>query len=554
MNPEQVHEPESSVVASPTSHDDVTKAIEKEHETLLANKPLDESADGVTIKALIEELKLLADPEKKLEHAIVFMQQALSQSGVPHFKEFWEVRRICLDLFKENISPSVRMSLWTRYSELCRQARKLKEIFDEQSAFAVEQIEIAVSAIENEVNYLPDLLEKMPEVDFGIECRSLGDHTNRYKELQRELNLLNTYATKTNSLRKELIKTEMRIRSKNRFFERLSKLGDAVFPRRKELIQEVSKLFQQDVDHFIEKTFTDELKTQELFDAREEIKALQATAKVLTLNTECFSETRKRLSECWDSIKNVVKERKKEVSEQRAQYKKAKDEFSSELEALKTRVEAKEIADKEAEKLLDDISNRMRKTPLGKIEIRELRDVVRVVRDQIYQKMHAEETEKKKEAKKRELEAKEFFDSCRQTLQTLLSELKQGSVEECEARYQEALIQVAKAQCTRAQKQELETVIRKIKDGITDLKDQALLSDDERMELSSLEELLSERRERKQEIRQEIESLRRLRGSSGLDISQAMQYNELMESQKERLEKIEAGIREIEDKIDRLHT
>ncbi|MCE5293010.1 MAG: hypothetical protein LLF94_00165, partial [Chlamydiales bacterium] len=172
----------------------------------------------------IQALRATNEPERKLDIAIQFMEERLAQTGVPHFKEFWDARRICLDLFKENINPTSLVHLLARYSELCRQARKLKEIFDEQSAFAAEQIEIAVAAIEAEIQRLQEILDDLPQVEFAIECYALRDHYTDYSDMQRELNLLNTYATKTSGLRKELIKTEMRIRQKNKFFERLSKL------------------------------------------------------------------------------------------------------------------------------------------------------------------------------------------------------------------------------------------------------------------------------------------------------------------------------------------
>lgn len=551
---EVISELQQESTTTDVSHDEITKAIEQEHQALLAHKPKGEVVGGQTFTSLLAEMKALEDSEKKLEHAVQFMQDALSQTGVPHFKEFWEVRRLCLDLFKENINPLVRMSLWTKYSELCRQARKLKEIFDEQSAFAVEQIEIAVSAIESEVAYLADLLEKMPEVCFEVQSHAITPHLARYKELQRELNLLNAYAIKTNTLRKELIKTEMRIRSKNKFFERLSKLGDAIFPRRKELIQQVSELFVQDVEGFISKTFADELKTQALFDARDEIKALQSVAKVLTLNTESFSNTRKSLSQCWDTIKDVVKERKKEVSEQRAQYKKGRDQFFEELETLKKRFEANELSDRDADRALDDILQRMRNTPLGKFEVRELRDKAKELQLEISQKAHAEEIEKKKEAKRKEQEAKERFVRHKELIMQLIDDTENGSLDECMTRYEELLIVTGKENFTRGQKQEVEALLRKIKDALTDLKDSALLSDDARMELSSLTALLNERKERRREIKSEIDSLKKLQGGSGLDISRAMEYNELMETQRARLEKIEAGICEIEEKIEQLHS
>ena len=54
--------------------------------------------------------------EGKIRLSIDFMRAALSNSGTPRFKDFWEGRKICLPLFKENISPKVRSQLWSSYS------------------------------------------------------------------------------------------------------------------------------------------------------------------------------------------------------------------------------------------------------------------------------------------------------------------------------------------------------------------------------------------------------------------------------------------------------
>jgi len=181
-------------------------------------------------------LKECREPDKKLELVIHFMETTLSQQGTPHFKDFWEAKKRCLELFREHINPIARVHLWARYSELSREARKLKELFDEESAFAVEQIEMALHAIEDEVAKIPELIAASTPFQFRVHAKNLHHNEPLYKELQTELDFLNAYASKITALRKELIKTDMRIRSKNQFFGRLSALGDAVFPKRKELI------------------------------------------------------------------------------------------------------------------------------------------------------------------------------------------------------------------------------------------------------------------------------------------------------------------------------
>lgn len=516
--------------------------------------PAPTTASLADFEQFMKALRDAQEPERKLDIAIQFMQQRLAQAGVPHFKEFWDARRICLDLFKENINPTSRVHLWASYSELCRQARKLKEIFDEQSAFAAEQIEIAVAAIESELAQVAEYLDQMPLVDLGVDCRSLDAHLEEYRTIQRELNLLNTYATKTSGLRKELIKTEMRIRQKNKFFERLSKLGDAIFPRRKELIQKVSQLFMQDVDNFIKTTFVSELKTVQLFTVRDEIKALQSIAKVLTLNTEAFSSTRKTLSECWDSIKNVVKERRKVASEQKSAYKEHRDQFVAELEALKASFEAKEVTSQAAETKLEEISGRMRNTSLGKLEIRELRDMVRDLRQVFTAHTQSEDTLRRQQANKKEQEKKARIEAVRQELQALGSDQTTLAIEELERALEPLTKEVATLTVPRAEKQEFDKLVRNVRDLIAEKKEQKLLSlsEGDREAIGKLKDLLKEKKLNRQTIKSQIDTWRKESGSSGVSIGQAMQYNEMIENEKQRLEKVEGGIDELQAMISKL--
>ena len=291
LSHEEMHMPETDKNAENHSN-----SLEK---PLVEEDPSRNSAHHQHFEKFLKELEKQADSEAKLQFAVDFMEASLAQSGTPHFKSFWEARSICLQLFKENISPALRATLWTKYNELSKEARRLKEILDEQSAFAVEQIEIAVKALESDIASFEEQIQKIQPGDFGMQSQALANRLPHYQQLQGKLNLLNTHAARINALRKELIRTEMRVRQKNKFFQRLSAAGDKVFPQRKELIKEVSDSFIADIDAFIGKYFTDNDFHNSLFSLREEIKALQNMAKVLTLNTHSFTHTRMRLSECW---------------------------------------------------------------------------------------------------------------------------------------------------------------------------------------------------------------------------------------------------------------
>lgn len=252
-----------------------------------------------------------SDPDAKLALAIGFMEKALAQSGSPQFRIFWELRKRCQEFFRESLPPGVRTTLWARYTELSDEARRLKGILNEQTEFAVEQIEMAVKGIEEDLERIPQLIENTPKVPLPVYCQALESRESTYQAIQHELNLLNASASRVNALRKELIKTDMRIGQKNRLFQRLSAAGDRIFPRRKELIKTMSDAFTSDVDQFIAVAFG-KGPGDALAGIREEIKSLQTMAKTLTLNTQSFNSTRKHLSECWDKLKEVQKTQRQE--------------------------------------------------------------------------------------------------------------------------------------------------------------------------------------------------------------------------------------------------
>src|SRR5262249_12731758 len=150
---------------------------------------------------------------------INFMRDCLAQEGTPNFKGFWAARTICLPFFKETLTASVRVQLWGEYIELTREGRRLKTLLDEESAFAVEQIDLAIKALEEEIKgyhaHLEEILSKTADIEFPGQPKTLEANLSLYQRLQKQLNLLNVYASKINALRKELIRTEMRIRQKN---------------------------------------------------------------------------------------------------------------------------------------------------------------------------------------------------------------------------------------------------------------------------------------------------------------------------------------------------
>ncbi len=540
----------------PPEHENPENPLEPAQEAL-QDDVLKEESEGVDrrdhsgLESALAEVHKAETLDLKVQTTVDLMEKALAQTGAPHFKTFWELRKLALDFFKENITPALRLQLWGRYTELTKEARRLKEILDEQTAFAVEQIEIAIKALEDEQASFAERLETATDVDFGVRSATLEARDDFYRSRQRELQLLNAEATRINALRKELIKTEMRVRQKNKFFQRLSAAGDRVFPRRKDLIKEVSESFITDVEAFVNNSFDNTDLVDSLFFLREEIKALQTVAKVLTLNTRSFTQTRTRLSESWEKVKILEKERKKERLKKKAQYRQQFDELAQKIDEVVKAFANDGLSTNDATKQLDEISSEMRSTELGRDEITDLRQKLNEAFNPIRDKLRQGEEDRKREEVEREQARKSRIESLRQRIEALLNSPLDSTVDAITTERNAILEEMSDKTITRIEKVELERLIKPVRDLLADRRALALLSlsADDQQTLSQLREFHKERLSLRQEIKAQLEHYRKTIGSSGLDFEQAMQYHEQQRLEKERLDKADSAIREIEQKI-----
>lgn len=501
-------------------------------------------------KTLLAQFQEEQDPEKKLNLLIDFMEGTLAQSGSPRFKEFWEARKLSLELFKEVVNPQVRTHLWTRYSELSKEARRLKDLLDEESAFNVEQIELAIASLEAECQNTDAQKDQQGPVELPSPCKTLEQGMDFFEPRQRELNLLNAHATRINALRKELIRIEMRIRQKNKFFQRLSQAGDLVFPRRKVLIDEVSEKFREYVTQFVETYFANGVRESHFF-LRDEIKGLQGAAKAFTLSAQVFKETRLRLSDCWDNLKAEEKELKKHRQEQKEVFKQNYHDLALLLEEISQKFQAKELSISAAEKELDAFSQEMRNRDLGRDEVRALRDALDTVGESLYAEAKKEEEDRLKEAQQRDLERKELVQTYRNRIAEFIQTSAAHDIETIEANRASLAEEIAASGLPRHEKQDLDKCFRPLKDLLVEKSEERLLNlpENDRQALEQLQELLKERKLRRQEQRELTDELRTAAGASSLDFVKALDISQQLAQEKEKLEKMNAGIRELEDKI-----
>ena len=314
------------------------------------------------------KLKTISSNEHKIQYCLSEMKDAISD-GKTEFKKFWEIKHVCLNLFKEQIPSIARQNLWNEYIEISKEMKNLRDILDEHTAFAIEQIELVIQALEEDLLKNDALLDTIKEIEIPEILISLEEKKAYFLKTQKELTLFNSFAARINSLRKEIIKTNMRIKNKNGFLNRLSKIGDEIFPKRKALIQDLSNEFLDSVTNFVNKF---DLKNQTYFDLKEHIKTLQSIAKEFTLNTQAFTESRIMLSECWDKVKIAEKEYKKE----KFKFKKNIDDTMVKINALKEIVDGNPL-DPKIEEEETDILNYMRSIELRKSDVLYLKSKIR---------------------------------------------------------------------------------------------------------------------------------------------------------------------------------
>ena len=486
--------------------------------------------------------------DEKILFLIDKMKEALSQEKSPDYKTFWDAKHLCLHFFKENLQPAVRAHLWSDYIELSEEARRLKDILDEQAAFAVEQIEIAIKALETDLKSYDLLVQQLPEIDFP-QTQHLEKKRDYYVAIQKELNLLNTFAARINSLRKEVIKMDIRIRWKNKLFKSLSLAGDYIFPKRKELIKQISNEFLNDVENFVAIHFSSSSFSIPFYVLREEIKNLQNIAKILTLNTKCFTTTRLQLSRCWDQIREVDKERKKYLEEKKQIYKSNFQEVEKEIEKL-VQEGIDQLDKKQVKEKIKPILQLLQTLQLKRSDVKVLKDSLYELEKPFIEKEQKEEEERQQLEKAQKLQKQEAIEAIKGKIQDILHNDSQYSERDIVIILQEIETMMQPLQLTKAENVILKRIIKPVKDLIEQKKEKEVINDDKvKINIAQLDKILENRKQRRNEIKEQLEKCRKALGGSGFDFEKAMMYKEMIDIEKKRLEQANEAVEEIERKI-----
>ena len=498
------------------------------------NPPL----ESEEFKGFRESFESAKEIEDKVRLALDFMKSVLSKPDGVTLKDFWDVKKLCGPLFKEQMNPIKRNHLWAEYAELGDEARRLKEIKDEQAAFSVEQVELAIEALEADLDHYDRLVEQIAPVVFPKGVENLEIKEGDYLSAQRELSLLKTLISRLDSLRKEILAIDMRISHKNKILKRLSKLGDQIFPKRKELVKAISDAFIADVEAFVKRRFPEEGDKYEApyYVIRNEIKTFQGFAKVLTLNTQAFTKSRKILSEGWDKIKEKETERRAEMGERFEEQKKNFDELLPKVEAFEAFCANPENQGRS--KVLGEsnaLQEAMKGAALSRDHMKLLKDRIQKARSGVLDQVQAKVDEKKAAALKEVDDLKEKLTQLIENeSETALEDLEKGE-EELKKSYE--LLNLSSVEIHKFERDfaDLRSFIFNKKEGV--------LGED------ALEGLYEERASHVEVIKTQVEEYRKEMGGSNLDFEKAMTYRELYDSAKIHLDKEMEALENLEEKL-----
>lgn len=499
--------------------------------------------------------------DDQINHCLLLMKEELRNIEGPNFKRFWEVRKECLTFFKANVSPLLRPQLWEAYIALADEARMAKEHIEEDSKFASEQLDLAIDALEKELKKLQEAPEgflsgMIATTTYPSSPKSIELHYHSYIQKQSYIQIVTIFGAKVNELRKELIKMPIRMRVKVKSFDRLSKLGDQIFPVRKQLIEELSDLFIKDIEGFADKHFPAEsldhgkLK-HSLFFFREEIKQLQAFGTLLSLNSAAFTFMRKRLSLCWDHLKGMEKEVKKEFSEKKAKSAENTKVVREKIDACKEKLGAEAFSLEELATEINSIQLFMRNVELVRSDVLSLKEELLLVSAPLKDKENKEREEREAQIVEEEAAKKALFESFVAKIEQFHLSFEGREINDLLSQHVIYKKELQELRVHKGQREQVEKSLKLVLEKIHELKEKRLLSlsPEDKNALEILNAALIEKKDLRKSVKQTLENYRKKKGSQGLDVLQALELEDFIEMEKENLIKIDAIIEEIEDKI-----
>lgn len=476
--------------------------------------------------------------DEKLKLCIEAMKGSLSSSSSPNFKLFWDVRSKCMDYFKNpEVTHALKGQLWNEYIELTQQARSLKKILDEQSSFEVEQISKAIEALEENVDYLLEHRNFEP-LKLSSKPKSLSEVIRELAFEQALVEQLNTRITQLEALRNELQKVEIRLGVRNKLYKHLSKIGDKLFPKKKELTKSISTAYIDSIQAFIKDHPLNTSRKPSLAFLREEIKLFQMLSKELSLSTQAFKKSRDLLSKFWDSIKEEGQKLKENREKKKGLYQENLKKILEKAQSFAESFKSNSLSEGDAKRLFKELTSLFKDLELGPDELKVARAEVNGVKGLMVSKEERQEQEKRDRISNELRHREEKQEELKTQIEAFRSQIEKNFDEALFGSWHELNVALKNSAILESELVLIEHYHQISFDALLQRQAKEANSDDF---LSSLQEW-------KQAIALQYEQWKKHCGSSGLDFEKAIAYNEELDIAKKRLKWIEKEIKSFEGK------
>jgi hypothetical protein len=301
--------------------------------------------------------------DQDLSQLISTMKSLIETRQDVDWNAYNQTKKKFLEDFKALENSALKQKIWKDFVEVSDSARALKKVQEEEGEFAAEMISKALDALESD-------LENMQTVT-STEYYPVFDKVSSFKAIKATMQnmlgtvaFLNKKASQVKELREELIKTGMRLSLKGKLFDRLSKLGDIVFPKKKELTINLVEEFKGALQSFTMKNSKETEGAETLF----QIRLIQGFLKNLVLKKQDYDFVKGMLDPVWKKATIDKDKKEKALEEINAKSLETKKSLEDCFENLASLVESQK--DAEALKLYDEITNRFKEKTLSKTDYR----------------------------------------------------------------------------------------------------------------------------------------------------------------------------------------
>lgn len=369
----------------------------------------------------------LVQNEQDLTQLISIMKSLIEAGQNVDWNRYNLTKKKFLEQFKDFENTSLKQKMWKDFVEISDAARAVKKIQEEEGEFAAEMISKALDALEIEMQNIQTVrsTEYYPVFEKVLAFKAIK---LSMQDMLGTVAFLNKKAAQIQQLRDELIKTGMRLSLKGKLFDRLSKLGDIVFPKKKALTLELVEAFKGALEAFIQKNQKETEGAETLF----QIRLIQGFLKNLALKKQDYDFVKGMLDPVWKKA-TIDKDKKEkaleEISAKSLETKKSLDECFENLAKLIDHQQ-----DAEALKLYDEIVDRFKAKTLTKTDYRICKQTLEskakplfdrqdAIKEQknMHLKLQQETALKKKEELFSEFREAKDFDSKQHVFQTLLA-------------------------------------------------------------------------------------------------------------------------------------